>query len=681
MIRIEDEEMIDFIIGKTNLQKLKFIVTSQGKYFIMIDPVTVGRIIDAAQITDVIQDFISLKRRGANFLGLCPFHNEKTPSFTVSPAKGIFKCFGCGKGGNSVNFIMEHEHLTYPEALKYLAKKYGIEVEEKELSEEEKKLGSERESLMIVNEYAAKYFTNSLLNSDEGIAVGLSYFRERGFTEQIINEFRLGYSPEERNAFTGNALKNGYKAEFLEKTGLSIIKDDYTADRFAGRVMFPIFSLSGQVIGFGGRILKTDKKLAKYLNSPESPVYNKSKVLYGLFQAKQEIIKQQKCYLVEGYTDVISLFMSGIRNVVASSGTSLTEDQIRMIHRFTEDVTILYDGDAAGIKASLRGIDMILEQGLNVRIVLFPDGEDPDSYSRKNGSAGTIDYISNNEQDFIAFKTKLLNEDAKNDPIKRSSLISDIVKSISVIDDSIKQSVYIQECSKILSIDENVLYAEVVKIRRRKIEDAQKQQYKSVLPVNTKTIPAVPGFIDRIYYEIQEHEIIRILLLYGNSVVNFEDRDKDVKYEIKVANYIVDQLRNDELEMKNVLNQKIFVLAEELINTGKAIETDFFIMHSDPEISRLSADLCSSKHQLSPLWEKRGAPLLKEEKKLPEILEDLFIKYKLNITKEAKKKLDEDLKQAKKESNSDKINDIMVKITKIKEIIRLLSAMQGRVIL
>jgi DNA primase len=647
----------------------------------MIDPVTVGRIIDAAQITDVIQDFISLKRRGANYLGLCPFHNEKTPSFTVSPAKGIFKCFGCGKGGNSVNFIMEHEHLSYPEALKYLAKKYGIEVEEKELTEEEKKLGNERESLMIVNEYAAKYFSNSLLNSEEGIAIGLSYFRERGFDEQTISEFRLGYSPEERNAFTNNALKNGYKSEFLEKTGLSIFKDDYSADRFAGRVMFPIFSLSGQVIGFGGRILKTDKKLAKYLNSPESPVYNKSKVLYGLFQSKQEIIKQQKCYLVEGYTDVISLFMSGIKNVVASSGTSLTEDQIRMIHRFTEDVTILYDGDAAGIKASLRGIDMILEQGLNVRIVLFPDGEDPDSYSRKHGSAGTIDYIGKNEQDFISFKTKLLNEDAKNDPIKRSALISDIVKSISVIDDSIKQSVYIQECSKILSIDENVLYAEVVKIRRRKIEDVQKQQFKSVLPVNSKTIPAVPGFIDRIYYEIQEHEIIRILLLYGNSVVNFEDREKNVKYEIKVADYIIDQLRNDELEMKNVLNQKIFVHAENLIAAGKIIETEFFIMHSDPEISRLSADLCSTKHQLSPIWEKRGAPLLKEENKLPEILEDLFIKYKLNITKEGKKKLDEELKIAKKENVSETVNEIIMKITKTNEIIRLLSAMQGRVIL
>ena len=362
----------------------------------MIDPVTVERIIEAAQIDEVIQDFISLKRRGANFLGLCPFHNEKTPSFTVSPAKGIFKCFGCGKGGNAVNFVMEHEHLSYPDALRYLAKKYGIHIEEKELSDEEKKLGNERESMMIVNEAAAKYFENSLFNSDEGVAVGMAYFRERGFNEQTIKDFRLGYSHEERDAFTQWALRNGYKQEFLEKTGLSIFKEDYKADRFAGRVMFPIFSLSGQVIGFGGRILKTDKKLAKYLNSPESAVYNKSKVLYGLFQAKQEIIKQQKCFLVEGYTDVISLNMSGIKNVVASSGTSLTEDQIRLIHRFTEDVTILYDGDAAGIKASLRGIDMILEQGLNVRVVLFPDGEDPDSYSRKHGSAGTIEYIAKN---------------------------------------------------------------------------------------------------------------------------------------------------------------------------------------------------------------------------------------------------------------------------------------------
>ncbi|HNQ69156.1 MAG TPA: DNA primase [Bacteroidales bacterium] len=647
----------------------------------MIDPVTIDRIIDSAQIVDVIQDFVSLKRRGANFLGLCPFHNEKTPSFTVSPSKGIFKCFGCGKGGNAVNFIMEHEHLSYPEALKYLARKYGIEIEEKVLSDEEKQLGNERESLIIINEYATKYFTNSLLNTEEGIAVGLSYFRERGFNDKIIDEFKLGYSPEQRDAFTENALRNGYKKEFLEKSGLSIFKENFQADRFAGRVMFPILSLSGQVIGFGGRILKTDVKTAKYLNSPESAVYNKSKVLYGLFQAKQEIIKQQKCYLVEGYTDVISLFMSEIRNVVASSGTSLTEDQIRMIHRFTEDVTILYDGDAAGIKASLRGIDMILEQGLNVRIVLFPDGEDPDSYSKKHGSSGTINYIKSNEQDFISFKTKLLNDEAKSDPIKRSSLITDIVKSISMIDDNIKQSVYIQECSKILDISETVLYSEIVKIRRKKIEESNKQQNRSILPISAKIIPAVPGFIDRIYYEVQEHEIIRILLLYGNSVVGFEDREKNIKYEISVADYIIDQLRNDELEMKNVLNQKIFMLAEGLIKQGKQIETDYFIKHPDPEISQLSADLCSTKHQLSPIWEKRGAPLLREEKKLPEILEDLFIKYKLNITNEAKKKLNEKLKLAKKENNQEVIDEIMQRIKKISGIIGILSNMQGRVVL
>lgn len=647
----------------------------------MIDSTTVERIIDTAQIVDVIQDFVSLKRRGANFIGLCPFHNEKTPSFTVSPSKGIFKCFGCGKGGNSVNFIMEHEHFSYPDALKYLARKYGIEIEEKVLSDEEKQLGNERESLIIINEYAAKYFANSLLNTEEGIAIGLSYFKERGFNRNIINEFKLGYSPEQRDAFTENALRNGYKKEFLEKSGLSIFKDNYQADRFAGRVMFPIFSLSGQVIGFGGRVLKTDKKIAKYLNSPESVVYNKSKVLYGLFQAKQEIIKQQKCYLVEGYTDVISLFMAEIRNVVASSGTSLTEDQIRMIHRFTEDVTILYDGDAAGIKASLRGIDMILEQGLNVRIVLFPDGEDPDSYSKKYGSAGTLSYIVSNEQDFISFKTKLLNEDAKNDPIKRSSLISDIVKSISLIDDNIKQSVYIQECSKILEINETVLYSEIVKIRRRRIEENQKQLNRSFLPVNMKVIPAIPSFIDRIYFEIQEHEIIRILLLYGNHIVDIEDNEKNIKSEISVSEYIINELRNDKLEMKNVLNQKIFMLAEGLMKQGKKIETDFFVKHSDPEISRLSADLCSTKHQLSPIWEKRGSPLLKEEKKLPEILEDLLIKYKLNIANEGKKKLNEELKLAKKDNNSELMDEIMQRINTTSGVIRALSNMQGRVIL
>jgi DNA primase len=648
----------------------------------MIDQLTVEKIIDTAQIVDVIQDFVNLKRRGANYMGLCPFHNEKTPSFTVSPAKGIFKCFGCGKGGNAVNFIIEHEHLSYPEALRYLAKKYGITIEERELTEEEKKENTEKESLSIVNTFAAKYFSNNLFNSDEGIEIGLSYFKERGFNEYIIKEFNLGYSLEERDAFTKHALKNGYKLEFITKTGLTIANENYQIDRFAGRVMFPIFSLSGQIIGFGGRTLKSDKKIAKYLNSPESSIYNKSKVLYGLFQAKQEIIKNDKCYLVEGYTDVLSLFMSGIKNVVASSGTSLTQDQSRLIHRFTENVTILYDGDAAGIKASLRGIDILLEQGLNVKVLLFPEGEDPDSFSRKNGSSKTIEYINENEEDFIRFKTRLLFDEAKTDPIKRASLITDIVKSISVIDDTIKQSVYIQECSKILDIDENVIYSEVAKIRRRKYEELKKQENRNVVPVNTKPIPPVPSYLDGICYEIQEHEIIRLLLLYGNHIVGeYLKPETKEKVETTVADYIIDQLRNDQLEMKNILNQKIFNLAEDIVNNGKNIETEFFTKHSDPEISKLSADLCSSKHQLSQLWEKRGSSLLKEEKKLPEILEDLFVKYKLNIVKEGKKALDLALKQAIAENSQEQKEELIRKISNINEIIKKLSSIQGRVIL
>ncbi len=648
----------------------------------MIDHITVEKILDTAEIVDVIQDFVSLKRRGANFMGLCPFHNEKTPSFTVSPSKGIFKCFGCGKGGNAVNFVMEHEHISYPEALKYLAKKYGIEVQEKELSEEEKKLHTEKDSIAIVNTFAVKYFSNNLFYTDEGIEIGLSYFKERGFNEHIIKEFQLGYSLDEKDAFTNQALKSGYQLEFLEKTGLTIVKDNYKIDRFSGRVMFPIFGLSGQVIGFGGRTLNNDKKTAKYLNSPESPIYNKSKVLYGLFQAKQEIIKQDKCYLVEGYTDVLSLYMSGIKNVVASSGTSLTQDQTRLIRRFTENVTILYDGDAAGIKASLRGIDILLEEGLNVRVLLFPENEDPDSFSRKSGSAATIDYINTNEEDFIRFKTRLLNEDAKNDPIKRSGLITDIVKSIAVISNDIKQTVYIQECSRILDIEENVLYSEVAKIKRRKYDEAKKQEQRSVIPVQTKAIPPVPSYIDKVYYEAQEQEIIRLLLLYGNRTISeYKDADASEPRFVTVAAYIIDQLRNDQLEMKNLINQKIFNLAEEILDTGNEIVVEYFTKHTDPEISKLSADICSSRDQLSLIWEKRGAPLLEEDKKLPEILEDLFIKYKLNIVKEGKKNLTEELKKAKAESNEELISELILKITNTNEIVKKLSYIQSRVIL
>ncbi len=441
----------------------------------MIDRNTIDRIMDAADIVEVVQDFVSLKKRGVNYIGCCPFHNEKTPSFIVSPSKGIFKCFGCGKSGNAVGFVMEHEQMTYPEALKYIARKYGIEVVEKELSEEEQKQNDDRESMRILNEFAAKYFQNNLLNDPEGIAIGLSYFRERGFTDEAIKTFGLGYSLEKRDAFTEHALKNGYKLDFMTRTGLTIVNEETKRryDRFFGRVMFPVYSISGQIIGFGGRVLKTAEKTAKYVNSPESEIYNKSKTLYGLYQARTEIVRQKKCYLVEGYADVISLFMAGVRNVVASSGTSLTEDQIRIIHRLTDDITVLYDGDSAGIHASVRGIDMLLAQGLNVRVLLLPDGEDPDSFAKKNGSEKTIEYLNTHEEDFIRFKSRLSKQEADKDPLKRAAMITDIVKTISVIDDQIKQTVYLQECSKILEIDENTLYSELMKFRKKKILDGK----------------------------------------------------------------------------------------------------------------------------------------------------------------------------------------------------------------
>jgi DNA primase len=409
----------------------------------MIDRPTIERILDAAQIVDVIQEFVPLKKRGANYLGLCPFHNEKTPSFTVSPSKEIFKCFGCGKVGNAVNFIMEHEHLTYPEALKFLARKYHIEVVEKELTQEEIEKQNERESLLVVTSYAARQFSENLFQSDEGISVGLTYFKERGFRQNTLKKFEVGYSFEKRDAFSRKALDDGHRKDFLLKTGLSIEHEDHIFDRFSGRIMFPIHSLSGQVLGFGGRILKTDARAAKYLNSPESEIYHKSRILYGIFHARKAITQEDKCYLVEGYTDVMSLHEANIENVVASSGTSLTQEQVRLIKRFTPNITILYDGDPAGIKASIRGIDIVLEEGMNVKIVLLPDGEDPDSYSKKTSIEEFTRFLKDNETDFIRFKTQLLLEEAASDPVKKANLIRDIVRTIAVIPESITRTVYI----------------------------------------------------------------------------------------------------------------------------------------------------------------------------------------------------------------------------------------------
>src|SRR6056297_1038382 len=524
----------------------------------MIDHNTIQKIIDTADIVDVVQDFVNLKKRGVNYLGLCPFHNEKTPSFTVSPSKGIYKCFGCGKGGNVVNFIMEHEHLSYPEALKYLAKKYHIEVEEKERTAEEIKQHNERESLLVITEYANKYFKNNLFQHDDGKAIGLSYFRERGLNEATIKKFELGYSLDQRDAFFNAARAKGYKKEYIVKTGLVIEKENSLYDRFRGRVMFPIHSLSGNVVGFGGRILKSDAKAAKYLNSPESDIYHKSKVLYGMYQAKQTITKADKCYLVEGYTDVLSMHQNGIENVVASSGTALTEDQIRLIKRFTPNVTIIYDGDEAGIKASLRGIDMVLEQGMNVKVVLLPEGEDPDSFSKNMNVNELNKYIADNEKDFISFKLQLLKKETENDPVKKSQMINDIVRTVSVIPDGITRSVYIKNCSKELDVNEKMLYSEVNKKRRKYFEDKFKRaNYNANAAIKQESVTPKQQqqSIENKECNIQEREIIRLLINYGNKpLFNLEKEDElgDKETEtIYVSDFIINELTKDDLELFN----------------------------------------------------------------------------------------------------------------------------------
>jgi len=515
----------------------------------MIDQQTINQIFETADIVEVISDFVTLKKSGANYKGLSPFSNEKTPSFMVSPAKGIFKDFSSGKGGNVVGFLMEHEKLSYPEALRYLANRYNIAVEEKELTAEEIQQKNERESLLAVTEFASRYFA-SRLNSDEGRAIGLSYFRKRGFRDDIIKKFQLGYSPESRTAFSTEAGKSGYKKSYLVGTGLSIERDEYLFDRFAGRVIFPIHSLSGNVIGFGGRTLKSDKNIAKYLNSPESDIYHKSRVLYGLFQAKKSIVSKERCFLVEGYTDVIALHQAGIENVVASSGTALTSDQIRLIKRFTGDITILYDGDEAGIKASFRGIDMILEEGMNVKVVMLPAGEDPDSFAQAHSSSEFLEFIAANEKDFISFKTEILLSDAQHDPIKRAQLITDIVKSVAVIPDGIVRSVFLKDSSLLLGVGEQVLYNEVNKIRRRKQEQQWRkeqsgQRIRQEHAVSTPKQPVVPGFVENIYSEVEEREIIYFLLKFGNQVLHLSSEENS---EISVAHYIIREIQNDELE-------------------------------------------------------------------------------------------------------------------------------------
>ena len=592
----------------------------------MIDQSTIDKIFDSAEILQVVEEFVPLKKRGVNYLGLCPFHNEKTPSFTVSPSKGIYKCFGCGKGGNSVNFIMEYENLGYVEALKFLARKYHIEFEDKELSQEDIEKKNERESLLIVTEFAQKFFTEQLLNTDEGKAIGLSYFKERGFRDEIIEKFQLGYNPQKKEAFTEEALKKGYKLDFLVTSGLTIQKDDWKTDRFSGRIIFPVHDLSGKVIAFGARTLKDDKKSAKYLNSPESIIYYKSKVLYGIFYAKREILNSDNCFLVEGYTDVLSLYQSGIHNVVASSGTSLTEDQIRLIKRFTENITILYDGDEAGIKASLRGIDLILAAGMNVKVLLFPEGQDPDSYSRNNSPSVVKQFISDNQEDFIGFKTKLLKEETKNDPVKRSQMISDILRSISVIPDKIKRAVFIKESSINLNIGEEILYSEVTKLLRKESDKRNQETFSSTS--STEISNYRPQIVQPVSNKssLFENEVIRILIKYGNNIIT----EADTLEEIKVAEYIIREFSNntDAFVFENPINKTIFSIIEKQISINGEIDISTLIKHHDPEISSFLANILSHDYVLSDIWKRKDNYIESEEKKLDELVPETLYSFR-----------------------------------------------------
>jgi DNA primase len=669
---------------------------------------TIDKIFDAARIEEVVGDFVSLKKRGVNLIGLCPFHNEKTPSFNVNVARGIYKCFGCGKGGNSVNFVMEHEHMTYPDALRYLARKYNIEVEEKEQTPEEKIQQDERESLYVVSSFAQKHFTENLFNTDEGRSIGLGYFRERGFRQDIIEKFQLGYCLDKWRGFSDAALAAGYKLEFMEKTGLTIVKreegpssspeildpDQQPAaisqqqakffDRFMARVMFPIHNVTGRVIGFGGRTLKADKKIAKYVNSPESEIYHKSKVLYGLYFAKKMIIQEDNCFLVEGYTDVISMHQAGIENVVASSGTSLTTEQIKLIKRYTNNITILYDGDLAGIKASFRGIDMILEEGMNVRVLLFPDNDDPDSYSKKVSSEELRKFIKENAKDFIAFKTGLLFSEAKNDPIRRAELIKEIVASIALIPEAIHRSVYIKECSRLMDMDEQTLLNELNKVRRKNFNEKQGGGQEQQGQVITQPVaePRVEP-VEVMGSEYQERDLTRILLHHGSKQIYFEHENEDghlERMEVGVADYILHELQHDGIVFEHPGYRKIqgifndHYLVQQLTTP---IDTNTFLSIQDEDINKSVVDIMSTPYALAN-WGKHKIPITLEEDILKRSVMSAIYSLKM---RRLEMMIAENQKQIKESSSEEDILTLISEQKSLLEAKMAFSEQLGRVVL
>ncbi len=607
----------------------------------MITQQTIERVFEAARVEEVIGEFVQLKKSGSSFKGLSPFTDERTPSFMVSPVKQIWKDFSTGKGGNSISFLMEHEHFTYPEAIRWLAKKYNIEIEETEQSDEQKEQMNERESMYLVSKFAKDYFHDVLMNTQKGRAIGLSYFKERGFREDTIEKFDLGYCKDEWDNFTKAALTKGYDLKYLKSTGLTIVKEGgekvRTFDRFKGRVMFPIHSMSGRILGFGGRILTNDKKAAKYLNSPESEIYHKSKILYGLYQAKKEIAKQDNCFLVEGYTDVISFHQSGIENVVASSGTALTPDQIRLINRLTNNITVLFDGDAAGIRASLRGIDLILEQGMNVKVVTFPEGEDPDSFAKSNSDAELKRYLEETAQDFIGFKVSLLIKDAQNDPVKKAGLIRDIVTSISKIPDGIQREVYVQECARIMDISERVLFSELAQLMNKSDRSVDRNRsQESVKPKlqpvrEDKKKPKVDSLL------LLEKEIIRILLLYGNEEVGFINwvnaHDKygrpileKEEYINTVCNELYLNLQEDEIEFSNEIFRVVYYEIIHQLNQDEKISIDKLIANENTTIAEVVTNILmdEERYQLSD-WSRKDIEVTGVEKILPKLVTDAIL--------------------------------------------------------
>ncbi len=678
----------------------------------MIDKATIDRIQDAAQIVDVVSDFVTLKKKGVNYVGLCPFHDDRTPSFSVSPSKNICKCFSCGEGGTAVHFIMKHEQLSYYEALKYLAKKYNIEVRERELTDEEKVLESERESMFIINDYARTYFHNLLYSNPEGTSIGLSYFKERGFRDDIVKKFELGYALEQRNAFSGEAMRLGYKKDLLIRTGLVAGGENNGPlyDRFRGRVIFPVHTLSGKVVAFGGRILRQADKLAKYVNSPESEIYSKSRELYGLYFAKRAIVKEDRCFMVEGYTDVLSMHQAGIENVVSSSGTALTTGQIRLIRRFTQNMTVLYDGDAAGITAALRGIDLLLEEGLNVKVVLLPKGEDPDSFARKQNAESFNRYIAENEVDFIRFKAQLLLEETKNDPVKRAGLITNIVQSIALIPDGIKRSVYVKDSANLLEINEKLLIQEVNKIRLRQYDQRNRpSQTGSSSPLGREAQHATPSSAEapankdrqagmsrkELRIDNIEREIARYIVRYGMTKIfqRFEKYKKDkhseeidvlVEEGSTVIAFVYFDLERDNIKVTNAIYAQIFEEAYRESANEDFVPAKYFMTHANSNISKLAAEMLSDKYQLSKIHAKAlGEELDDENSKLleqnsleiliPRVTTELKNAYIMQQISVVMKKI----KEAQKQNDFETTLKLLEEKKKLEEIKKLLAKMLG----